>query len=63
MQDPMVTSQGYVFSREAILDYFLTQKELKKKELKEWGQEQQAAADLVRDCCFLSHSLFPAVCS
>lgn len=49
MQDPMVTSQGYIFSKEAILDYFLTQKELKKKELKEWEQQQQAEVDLVRE--------------
>ena len=49
MQDPMVTNQGYIFSKEAILDFFLTQKELKKKELKEWEQAQQAVSDLVRE--------------
>jgi hypothetical protein len=53
LQDPMVTSQGYIFSREAILEYFLTQKELKKKELKEWEQERQGAADLVRASLFV----------
>ena len=45
----MVTNQGYIFSKEAILDFFLTQKELKKKELKEWEQAQQAVSDLVRE--------------
>ena len=61
----MVTNQGYIFSKEAILNYFLTQKELKKKELKEWEQAQQAVSDLVRalglSCCWLSSSLFYAI--
>lgn len=52
MQDPMVTNQGYIFSKEAILDYFLTQKKLKKKELKEWEKAQQAVADMVRESSF-----------
>ena len=65
MQDPMVTNQGYIFSKEAILNYFLTQKELKKKELKEWEQAQQAVSDLLRalglSCCCFSSSLFNAI--
>ena len=48
----MVTNQGYIFSKEAILDYFLTQKKLKKKELKEWEKAQQAVADMVRESSF-----------
>jgi hypothetical protein len=36
LQDPVITADGYLFSKEAILQYFLDQKKEKKRQLAEW---------------------------
>jgi hypothetical protein len=39
VQDPVITTEGYLFSKEAILQYFLDQKKEKKRQLAEWEAE------------------------
>lgn len=46
--DPMITPDGYVFSREAILENLLQQKKAIKRKLAAWEAQQQEGADLVR---------------
>lgn len=40
LQRGVVTKDGYLFDREAILDYYLEQKKQRKERLKEWEAEQ-----------------------
>ena len=46
-QDPVITPEGYVFSREAILEYFLSQKKVQKKKVAAWEAQQQEEATKV----------------
>ncbi len=43
-QDPVVTPQGYLYSKEAILENLLAQKKAIKKKLAAWEAAQQEAA-------------------
>ena len=47
----MVTNEGYIFSKEAILQYFLDQKKAKKQQLAEWEADEARRAKLVRRRC------------
>jgi nitric oxide synthase-interacting protein len=44
----VVTPDGYIFSREAILENLLQQKKAIKRKLAEWEADQKAEADKVR---------------
>jgi Zinc-finger of nitric oxide synthase-interacting protein len=55
LQDPVVTNEGYIFSKEAILQYFLDQKKAKKQQLAEWEADEARRLKLVR-LTFLHHS-------
>ena len=41
--DPVITPDGYIFDREAILEYMVAQKKMIAKKTKEW--EKQNAAE------------------
>lgn len=45
----MITPQGYLFSKEAILQYFVDQKKSKKRQLAEWEADQKRRSQLVRN--------------
>lgn len=38
---PMVSKQGYIFDREAILEYIVTRKSAYKKDMKEWEKQKK----------------------
>lgn len=48
MQEPVVTSEGHLFSKQAIMQYFLDQKKKRKQELAEWEADQTRRQTLVR---------------
>jgi hypothetical protein len=48
LQDPVVTPQGYIFSKAAILQYFLDQKKARKRQLEEWVADEACVQRLVR---------------
>ena len=57
----MITSEGYLFSKEAIMQYFLDQKKLKQQQLAEWEADQARLATQVPPSpsivsCVLEHS-------
>ena len=41
MQDPVCTPDGYIYSREAILESLLQQKKSNKRKLAAWEAQQQ----------------------
>ena len=47
MQDPVVTPDGYLFSREAILENLLQQKKAIKRKLDAWEKSQQEEEEKV----------------
>jgi len=51
LQDPVVTPQGVLYSREAILENLLSQKKAIKKKLAAWEAAQAADAKKVFVCC------------
>eukprot|EP00892_Ulva_mutabilis_P012112 jgi/Ulvmu1/9273/UM050_0022.1 len=44
--DPVITRTGHLFSREAILEYYLVQKKHQQRQIKEWEADQQRVNDL-----------------
>lgn len=40
-KNPMVSKQGYIFDREAIIEYIVTRKAAYKKEMKEWEKQKK----------------------
>jgi hypothetical protein len=57
----VVTPEGYVFCKEAILEYFLSQKKIMKKKVAAWEAQQQEEATKAR--LFISLTRFAsAIC-
>jgi hypothetical protein len=50
-QDPVVTPDGYLFSREAILENLLQQKKAIKRKLDAWERSQQEEEEKVGEYC------------
>jgi hypothetical protein len=50
-QDPVVTPDGYLYSREAILSNLLEQKKAIKRKLATWEKEQQEEQERVGPLC------------
>ena len=53
MQDPVITPGGHLFSKEAILQYFLEQKKLKKLQLLAWEADEARWQKMVWACLAL----------
>ena len=53
MQDPVCTPDGYLYSREAILESLLQQKKANKRKFAAWEQQQQDVLRKVQQplCC------------
>lgn len=59
MQDPVCTPDGYLFSKEAIVENLLQQKKMIKRKLAAWESQQASDQQKVSHhmhCCLESHS-------
>lgn len=63
VQDPVITPDGHLFSREAILEYFVGQKKEKKRQLSVWEADEKRRELLVRPVAVSSPCEHAYACS
>lgn len=51
--DPVISPYGYVFDREAVLEYYLEQKKENARKLKEWEKQCKKEEEEAERVCFL----------
>lgn len=51
----MISPQGHIFDREAILNYILDQKEAYKRKLKVWEQQRQIDEEKIENVSIFFH--------
>jgi hypothetical protein len=50
----VITKEGHLFSKAAILEYYLDSKKAKQKAMAEWEAQQQRGAQQVRACAWIT---------